>query len=202
MFLVAPTNRRHTASGGGYGQRYPSLQTHTTPAAISGAYGQRWRMYPLGTSRPLLPVPCDSKQIGWDAASKNPTAPPRTLQARIPRFHGLLQARIPRNGIDPKQIGWDEQSGAEHWVAPEQSRQAHGRRRTYLGTADEQKSSRWRTAKLRRNPSRRSLQRREGITGQRTRAVEGCRRDSLCFCPMAIAGNFDQMLRGDPYLVG
>jgi hypothetical protein len=29
---------------------------------------------------------------------------------------------------------------------------------------------------------------------------EGC--GSLCFCPMAIAGNFNQTLRGGPYLVG
>jgi hypothetical protein len=30
----------------------------------------------------------------------------------------------------------------------------------------------------------------------------GCGRGSLCFCTMAIAGNFDQTLRGGPYLVG
>jgi hypothetical protein len=33
---------------------------------ISGAYGERWRMYQLGTSRPLLPS-------RWRSASKNPT---------------------------------------------------------------------------------------------------------------------------------
>jgi hypothetical protein len=30
----------------------------------------------------------------------------------------------------------------------------------------------------------------------------GCGRGSLCFCPMAVAGNFDQTLRGGTYLVG
>jgi hypothetical protein len=49
-----------------------------------------------------------------------------------------------------------------------------------------------------RNPSRRSLQRRDRGRARRG----GLREGSLCFYPMAIAGNFDQILRGGPYLVG
>jgi hypothetical protein len=133
-------------------------------------------------------------------------APPRTLQVELPppghveapitpvprRSHVVLQARIPRNGIDPKQSGWDEQSRAER----------RDPQSTYLGTADEQKSSRWRTAKMVETLAAAPFSDRK-VSRDRGRARRGgLREGSLCFCPMAIAGNFDQILRGGPYLVG
>jgi hypothetical protein len=128
------------------------LLLHTSSLARSFETFVSWNLasslHPCRRTRPLLPSVahtasgggctrwalhgpcCQYRAIRVTVAARVAVllAPPRTLQARIPRFHGVLQARIPRNGIDPKQIGWDEQSGARRRVAPEQSRQAHGKK--------------------------------------------------------------------------
>jgi hypothetical protein len=204
------------------------LLLHTSFLARSFETFVSWNLasslHPCRRTRPLLPSVAHTASGGgctrWALHGPCcqyraiPSRSAGTLQARIPRpllerckqeSHGSMDCcKQESHGTESIRSRSAGMSRAEQNAGLRQSRadKHHGRRRTYLGTADEQKSSRWRTAKLRRNPSRRSLQRQEGTTGQRTRAVEGCGRDSLCFCPMAIAGNFDQMLRGDPYLVG
>jgi hypothetical protein len=96
---------------------------------------------------------------------------------------GDPQARIPQNG---------KQSGAER----------RDPQSTYLGTADEQNSSRWRTTKMVETLAAAPFSDRKGSRDRGCARRGGLREGSLRFCLMAIAGNFDQILRGGPYLVG